>query len=202
MSAPFPSAPIGHDQNMMPRQQMGSGQAVFVEAPARLHFGVLDLRGALGRRFGGIGAAAPAPTLLVSACPADTLEVGGEDADRAADFARRFLAHHGLPAAPGCACTVRFPPHAGLGSGTQLALAVARALAELYGVATDAPGARARGRTRAALRHRHVDVRRRRSRARGRTTPGARRASLRCSPGCPSRPRGGASSPCRTPRLA
>ena len=32
---------------------------VFVEAPARLHFGVLDLRGALGRWFGGIGAAAP-----------------------------------------------------------------------------------------------------------------------------------------------
>ena len=46
------------------------GEAVFVEAPARLHFGVLDLRGALGRRFGGIGAAAPSPTLLVSASPA------------------------------------------------------------------------------------------------------------------------------------
>jgi len=37
--------------------------AVFVEAPARLHFGVLDLRGDLGRRFGGIGAAVPAPSL-------------------------------------------------------------------------------------------------------------------------------------------
>ena len=40
-------------------------EAVFVEAPARLHFGVLDLRGALGSWFGGIGAAAQAPTLLV-----------------------------------------------------------------------------------------------------------------------------------------
>ena len=36
-------------------------EAVFVEAPARLYFGVLDLRGDLGRRFGGIGAAVPAP---------------------------------------------------------------------------------------------------------------------------------------------
>ena len=62
------------------------GEAVFVEAPARLHFGVLDLRGALGRRFGGIGAAAPSPTLLVSASPAAVLEVDGEDADRAAEF--------------------------------------------------------------------------------------------------------------------
>ena len=72
------------------------GQTTFVEAPARLHFGLLDLRGSLGRHFGGIGAAAPAPTLLVSACPADTWEVVGEDADRAAGFARRFMAHHGL----------------------------------------------------------------------------------------------------------
>ena len=41
------------------------------------------------------------------------------------------------------------PAHAGLGSGTQLALAVARALAELHGVTTDAAAlARAVGRTR------------------------------------------------------
>ena len=117
-----------------------SGQAVFVEAPARLHFGVLDLRGALGRWFGGIGAAAPAPTLLVSAHPADTLEVGGEDADRAAGFVRGFLAHHGLQGGVRLHVHRTLPTHAGLGSGTQLALAVARAVAELYGIATDAPG--------------------------------------------------------------
>jgi predicted sugar kinase len=39
--------------------------AVLVEAPARLHFGVLDLRGSLGRSFGGIGAPAPVPALVV-----------------------------------------------------------------------------------------------------------------------------------------
>ena len=46
---------------------------VFVEAPARLHFGVLDLRGDLGRRFGGVGAAVPSPSLLLEARPAPTL---------------------------------------------------------------------------------------------------------------------------------
>jgi len=123
------------------------GAAVFVESSARLHFGVLDLRGALGRWFGGLGAAAPAPTLLVSACPADALEVDGEDADRAAGFAGRFLAHHGLHGGARLRVHRALPAHAGLGSGTQLALAVARAMAELYGVATDAPGlARAVGR--------------------------------------------------------
>src|SRR5436189_155073 len=72
------------------------GESVFVEAPARLHFGVLDLRGSLGRWFGGIGAAAPEPTLLLSAAPAAHLDIAGDDADRATAFARRFLAHHGV----------------------------------------------------------------------------------------------------------
>jgi beta-ribofuranosylaminobenzene 5'-phosphate synthase len=113
-------------------------RAVFVEAPARLHFGVLDLRGALGRWFGGIGAAAPAPTLLVSACHADTLEVSGEDAERAADFAGRFLVHYGLRSGARLRVARALPRHAGLGSGTQLALAVGRALAELHVVEADA----------------------------------------------------------------
>lgn len=111
--------------------------AIFVETSARLHFGVLDLRGALGRWFGGIGAAAAAPTLLVSASPSETLEVEGEAADRAAAFARRYLASQGLHGG-GRVCVHRaLPPHAGLGSGTQLALAVARALAGLHGLPAD-----------------------------------------------------------------
>jgi beta-ribofuranosylaminobenzene 5'-phosphate synthase len=125
----------------------GDDERVFVEAPARLHFGVLDLRGSLGRWFGGIGAAAPAPTVLVSARRADTLQVDGEDADRAADFADRLLAYHGVKRGA-CVCVHRtLPQHAGLGSGTQLALAVGRAVAELHGLPTEAPAlARAVGR--------------------------------------------------------
>lgn len=127
----------------------GPGEAVFVEAHARLHFGVLDLLGALGRSFGGIGAAAPAPSLLLSAEPAPAAVAEGPDAARAVEYARRFLAYHGV--AGGARVCVRraIPAHAGLGSGTQLALATARALAELYGLNADAPSlARAVGRTR------------------------------------------------------
>jgi beta-RFAP synthase len=111
---------------------------VFVEAPARLHFGVLDLRGSLGRWFGGLGAAAPAPTLLLSASAAEGLDVAGDEADRAAAFARRFLEHHGLKSGAKICVHRVLPPHAGLGSGTQLALAVGRALAEIHGVDTAA----------------------------------------------------------------
>ena len=126
---------------------MPEGSAVCIEAYARLHFGVLDLRGSGGRWFGGIGAAASAPSLLLSASPADTLTVEGDDADRASGFARQFLDHHHLT----CGATIRvqraLPPHAGLGSGTQLALSIARALAELYAVDADSRAlARAMGR--------------------------------------------------------
>jgi beta-ribofuranosylaminobenzene 5'-phosphate synthase len=111
---------------------------VFVESAARLHFGVLDLRGSLGRWFGGLGAAAPAPALLVSASRADALTVDGEDAERAQAFARRFLDRCGVDGGARVRVHHALPSHAGLGSGTQLGLAVARALAEVYGLETDA----------------------------------------------------------------
>jgi len=115
-------------------------EAVFVESSARLHFGVLDLRGSRGRWFGGIGASAARPTLRISASRADTLSAQGEDAERAREFARLFLAHHHLRGGADIRVHQTLPSHVGLGSGTQLALAVARALAELYGVESDARG--------------------------------------------------------------
>jgi beta-ribofuranosylaminobenzene 5'-phosphate synthase len=127
---------------------------IFVETSARLHFGLLDLGGTLGRRFGGIGTAAPEPTLLVAARHASTLEVAGDDAVRASEFARRFLTYTGAirqDSGAGAHISVHrsLAPHAGLGSGTQLALAVAQALAELHGLTLSASElARAVGRAR------------------------------------------------------
>jgi beta-RFAP synthase len=112
---------------------------VFVEAAARLHFGVLDLRGSLGRWFGGIGAAAPGPTLVVSARAADDVQATGADAERAAEFAARCIAHFGLRHGVHVEVHRALPAHAGLGSGTQLALAVAKAITEIYDIDADAP---------------------------------------------------------------
>ena len=126
-------------------------ETVFVEAPGRLHFGVLDLGGTLGRWFGGIGAAAPVPPLLVSAAPSASAELvcEGDDSARALAFATRFLQHRGIGAGARLRVHRALPRHAGLGSGTQLALAVARALAELHGTdAGVASLAEAVGRTR------------------------------------------------------
>ena len=128
---------------------MSPASSLFVEAAARLHFGVLDLRGSLGRRFGGLGAAIPRPSLLLEAAPAEILGVTGLEAERVEQFARRFLAHHGLAGGARLELHRAIPAHSGLGSGTQLGLAVARALAELYHLPADPlslAGAVARGR--------------------------------------------------------
>ena len=126
---------------------MRDGPALFIEAAARLHFGVLDLRGDLGRRFGGIGAAVPAPSLLIEAGPAARLAAEGPDATRVLEFARRFAAHHAVELPVQFRVHHAIPSHAGLGSGTQLALAVARAAAELTGLPTEVAAlARAVGR--------------------------------------------------------
>ena len=124
-------------------------QFVTVETAARLHFGLLDLRGVSGRRFGGIGAPAPGLVTRISVEAAETIHAEGIDAERAAEFARRFLAHHGVQTGARITIERAVPSHAGLGSGTQLGLSVARALAELIGVPVDAPSlARSVGRAR------------------------------------------------------
>src|ERR1044071_5539244 len=109
-------------------------ETVFVETSARLHFGVLDLRGDRGRWFGGIGASASPPTLLVSATPSQTLIVDGDDADRAEEYARQFLTYYQIGGGGLVRVHRALPRHTGLGSGTQLALSVARALAEVHGI--------------------------------------------------------------------
>jgi len=124
-------------------------RAIFVQAPARLHMGMIDLRGDFGRRFGGIGAALEAPSLLLEARSADRLSAEGEESERVLAYARRFLAHHGVAGGAWLRLHRAIPAHMGLGSGTQLALATARALAALFDRPADAQGlADATGRAR------------------------------------------------------
>jgi beta-RFAP synthase len=120
---------------------------VVIEAPGRLHFGLLDLRGGLGRRFGGIGAPAPGVSVRVCVSHASGMVAEGDEAERAIEFARRFLAYHRLPGGARIIVERSIPTHSGLGSGTQLALSIGRALAELHGVVVSPPElARAVGR--------------------------------------------------------
>ncbi|MDI4664187.1 GHMP kinase [Xanthobacter autotrophicus] len=104
-----------------------------VRAPARLHLGFLDLDGAVGRRFGSLGIAIERPVTEVTVTRAAADAESGPDATRAArarDAARTAL---GIEQAFAVAVDAALPAHNGLGSGTQLALAVGVAVARLCG---------------------------------------------------------------------
>jgi beta-ribofuranosylaminobenzene 5'-phosphate synthase len=121
--------------------------AVRVEAPARLHLGMLAVAGDGARRFGGLGVSVNRPAVVVEARPADELSAEGPDAERALTFAHRCRDALGLQGGAHLRLVEAIPPHVGLGSGTKLALAVAQALAAVHGRTVDAPAlAQAAGR--------------------------------------------------------
>lgn len=108
--------------------------SVTVRAPARLHMGFLDLNGSLGRRFGGLGLALEGLAVRVRVQAAENVSAQGPQAARAADFARRALAALGIEQGALVEVEEAIPDHAGLGSGTQLALAVGTALARMHDI--------------------------------------------------------------------
>jgi beta-ribofuranosylaminobenzene 5'-phosphate synthase len=112
---------------------------VRVAAPARLHLGMLDASGEGARRFGGLGVAVSRPAVTVEAHAADELTVDGADAERARAVAERCLEALGERAGARVRVLEAIPSHAGLGSGTKLALAVAAALSALAGRSPEPP---------------------------------------------------------------
>ncbi|PYT18395.1 MAG: hypothetical protein DMF51_00095 [Acidobacteria bacterium] len=107
---------------------------VEVRAQARLHFGFLDLSGDKGRRFGGMGLSIAAPRLVLSMEPARGLQVEGDQAERIEILAARFFDAVEVKPEARIRVVEAIPEHVGLGSGTQLALAVASGLSRLRGL--------------------------------------------------------------------
>ncbi len=109
-------------------------RSVRVTTAARLHLGFLDLNGGLGRRFGSIGLAIDAFETSLEIRASGELQTRGYERERSAALARRFA--EGLGLDPNWTLTVSaaIPAHSGLGSGTQLALAIASGLRRLHGL--------------------------------------------------------------------
>ena len=109
-----------------------------VRTPSRLHFGLLSYgNDAQTRQFGGVGLMVKRPDVKICIEPSATYSGTGRLSDRAVGFARRFaqgaVASGLVTEVPPVAIRVqRVPrPHTGLGTGTQLGMAVGRALASL-----------------------------------------------------------------------
>lgn len=96
---------------------------------SRLHIGLIDLDGGLGRVDGGVGLALEGPNIELEATESDRLEVDGPLSDPIRGGAKAVLDHvNGKPVS--IKVDHAFPEHVGLGSGTQAALAGGAAVAE------------------------------------------------------------------------
>ena len=112
--------------------------AITVQTGARLHFGLLAVQAARGRNFGGVGLMVQSPGCELSVEVTDRDECSAEPEMLARlvawrdEYRRRCPSEHRPPA-----CRIHLsqtmPSHCGLGSGTQTALALAAALAQLGG---------------------------------------------------------------------
>ena len=107
---------------------------VYVKTPARLHLGLIDLNGDLGRMFGGLGVGIDHPNVIVEAEQSKNFSIEGQETEIVNALAKRFFTAY--PMQPNVHINVKqaIPAHVGLGSGTQLSLAVATALAKLFDV--------------------------------------------------------------------
>lgn len=116
--------------------------AVEIRTPARLHLGMLSFGVPGVRSFGGVGVMVDRPGVVLRARRANRLEARGPLAERVVAFARAAMEAWQLGNV-GCGFeVVAVPPsHAGLGSGTQLGLAVAAAVRHLHSPpAAEPPG--------------------------------------------------------------
>lgn len=117
-----------------------SPASVTVTVPARLHLGFLDLNGGLGRRFGSIGLAINGLKTSITFNAASQPQVTGPESERVRGYLQAMQRALDIENT----CHVRIdevvPAHAGLGSGTQIALAVAAGVRRFHGLPLDVRG--------------------------------------------------------------
>jgi beta-RFAP synthase len=104
-----------------------------VTTASRLHFGMFSFGQSGVRQFGGVGLMIDEPAIRLRITPAERTEAVGPLAERAAPFARSVISELKPSDVPGVRMKIETSPreHVGLGSGTQLGLAVAAGICAL-----------------------------------------------------------------------
>ena len=112
---------------------------VRIATGSRLHFGLFDTVDP----FGGVGVMIARPVTEVVVATAERFDYHGPRSSHAAGIARRIAEFAGLDRPmPACRIDVlrQAPAHLGLGSGTQLSMAVAEGICRCLGIAMDSVG--------------------------------------------------------------
>ncbi|MEC4748972.1 beta-ribofuranosylaminobenzene 5'-phosphate synthase family protein [Methylomicrobium sp. Wu6] len=107
-------------------------QKVSVTAPARLHMGFIDLSGSLGRHFGSIGVALNEQATCLTVAGADRRSISGPSVVRAEKCLTMLCEAFNIPDNLRINIESAIPEHVGLGSGTQMSLAIGAALNAFY----------------------------------------------------------------------
>jgi len=107
---------------------------VTVIAPARLHMGFIDLSGSLGRHFGSIGLALNEINTRITIKKARQLTISGPVSVRAEKCIQTLCQELNVADALDVQIESAIPEHVGLGSGTQMSLAIGTALNKIYGL--------------------------------------------------------------------
>ena len=121
-------------------------RVVEVATGSRLHFGLMSFGQAGVRQFGGAGAMIDRPSVRLRITAADQLTADGPASAKVLAHAEAVAGAGLIAGPPHCRIeVVEMPaPHVGLGSGTQLAMAVAAGLTAFFGVPVATPEAMAR----------------------------------------------------------
>lgn len=128
--------PLIFIEEQFPYNRFIEERRVIIQTPSRLHLTLIDMHGGSGRVDGGVGITLDEPGILMEIRQSTVLEVQGCDTvtrERIMNTARHVL--NGVHAGGNVSITVRdyYPSHIGLGSGSQLMLAIARGITEIYG---------------------------------------------------------------------
>jgi len=112
----------------------GMPRAVEVRTPSRLHLGMLSFGQPAVRSFGGVGVMVDRPAVQLRLRRAEQFLGRGPLCERALEFARECARAWVLEPTAACEIEVVTAPraHVGLGSGTQMALAVAAGMRQLF----------------------------------------------------------------------
>jgi beta-ribofuranosylaminobenzene 5'-phosphate synthase len=110
-------------------QKLNSFPTVSVIAPARLHMGFLDLSGALGRQFGSIGVALNEPVTRLVISAGKKNDTKNKSVSK---YLTTFCKAFDVSEALNIEIVETIPEHIGLGSGTQMALAIGAGLNAFY----------------------------------------------------------------------
>ncbi len=107
---------------------------VRVSTPSRLHFGIMNMSGLEGRRYGSIGLAIDRPRMVLEAEIGRGFSCDGPMEEEVKAAVGMIIQR--LSIADGVRMRILevIPRHVGLGSGTQAALAAATAVCKLYGL--------------------------------------------------------------------